>query len=407
MRTHFQKATTNKLLKWPVVILLGFMFSCGSSDEDPRGEFDGASYITSATFLETTSSSTLQAIAGTIPGFSSLTNSISFHDVDAYKITYQTKSVTGETISASGLLMHPLNDNSPPLLSYQHGTLYSTQDSPSNFNASTSEVLITLVMAGAGYAVILPDYIGYGESSSELHPYEHGESLASASFDMLMASKEFFESRNISLAQELFITGYSEGGYATMALHEYIEANSNLTVTMSAPAAGAYNKTAFTQSIIASNNELSFLTNYLWVLDTYNRVYNLNRPWSEYVIEPYATALNNVSNSMLIEDVDVALNPQVLFQQIFRNDILTGADLDFLTALTDNDRFSWTPKGPITLYHGSEDDFVLPLNSRTAYDALMANGADVTLIEFEGKDHGSAVPEYLVSVFSLFENLKN
>lgn len=36
----------------------------------------------------------------------------------------------------------------------------------------------------------MPDYLGYGASSNYPHPYEHRETLASTSFDMIMAVKE-------------------------------------------------------------------------------------------------------------------------------------------------------------------------------------------------------------------------
>ncbi len=39
------------------------------------------------------------------------------------------------------------------------------------------------------------------------------------------------------------------------------------------------------------------MANYLWVLYTYNRIYeNLRRPWSDYVLAPYAEVLTNINS---------------------------------------------------------------------------------------------------------------
>jgi pimeloyl-ACP methyl ester carboxylesterase len=198
-----------------------------------------------------------------------------------------------------------------PLISYQHGTLTNLEEAPSNYGGDEIKYLAPII-SSAGYAISVPDYIGYGASDSYPHPYEHAETLGSASFDMLMAAKEFFDYIDITLSDKLFITGYSEGGNATMALHQHIEKNSDLTVTMSAPAAGAYNKTAFATELMERDEDLTFLPKFMWVLYSYNWIYGLNRPWSDYVVEPYATTLEAVTDPMKLGDADISLNPQTL-----------------------------------------------------------------------------------------------
>ena len=355
--------------------------------------------------METTSESTIRAIIATVPGLSAVTSSVEFQPVDAYRIIYRTRDVEGNMIVASGLLLHPDVNSLTSLISYQHGTLTNVDDAPSNFRA-TSEVVVNLTLSGAGYTVIMPDYIGYGTASDLLHPYEHATSLGQTSFDFLQAAKEFIEIRNIAISDRLFLAGYSEGGYATMALHKHIEEQSNLTVTVSAPAAGAYNKTAFSLDVVNRDEHLNFLSTYLWVLDTYNRIYDINRPWSSLVNSTDAAILNAIADPMDIPSANVSSNPKELFLPGLIAGIQDGTETELLAALADNDIFDWTPRAPVKLYHGSADDFVFPLNSRTAFEAMQQNGADVELIEFEGKDHGTATTDYIISVYLLFESLK-
>ncbi|RYH05484.1 hypothetical protein EON65_44560, partial [archaeon] len=43
--------------------------------------------------------------------------------------------------------------------------------------------------------------------------------------------------------------------------------------------------------ILQSTQPLSFLSTYVWVLRTYDRIYSLNRPYSFYYLPPYDTQL--------------------------------------------------------------------------------------------------------------------
>jgi hypothetical protein len=76
-----------------------------------------------------------------------------------------------------------------PLFSYQHGTLTQTNEAPSSMNLS-GEVSVGIAFATSGYAAVVPDYLGLGDSPG-LHPYHHARSEATACVDMLRAAKSF------------------------------------------------------------------------------------------------------------------------------------------------------------------------------------------------------------------------
>ena len=64
-----------------------------------------------------------------------------------------------------------------------------------------------------------PDYLGLGVSNM-LHPYHYAEATASAVIYMVRAGKLFSNSSNeLQHNSQLFLTGYSEEGYASMAAH--------------------------------------------------------------------------------------------------------------------------------------------------------------------------------------------
>lgn len=335
-------------------------------------------------------------------------NQVLSRGVSVFKIIYKTANTDGEEIEASGLIVWPDISGSFSVLSYQHGTLRTKAEAPSNYYTtagSEATFVAPLFASSRFYLTVLPDYIGYGSSADYPHPYEHAQSTATSSFDFLLAVKEFMEYKEIAHNGKLFLAGYSQGGFSTMALTKYIEEQTDWDITVSAPAAGAYNKVGFAQNILTIDDNIPYMDVYLWVLHTYNRLYdNLNRPWSYYLNEPYATTAAGIS-----EGPFTALNntnPQELFTEAFKAE-LTEDNSPFMQALIANNNYDWRPTIPMRLYHGDIDDFVPPFNSSDAYEAMQNRGASqVELRLMEGKDHFTGPEEYffdlLLNYFSTF-----
>jgi fermentation-respiration switch protein FrsA (DUF1100 family) len=208
---------------------------------------------------------------------------------------------------------------------------------------------------------------------------------------MLRATREFCEQQKVILNKKNFLLGYSEGGFATLALHKLIEAKhaEEFAVTASAPGAGAYHKSAFANYILNSNQPLDFLSTYVWVLDTYNRVYTINRPLSYYFNQPWAAQLQANPFST------VPSQPKQLFTAGFREGVLNQTDAQMAAAFRDNDIHDWKPKAPLALFHGTSDDYVPFFNSQDAYNAMRARGAtQVELHPIQGGNHFTSVAQY-------------
>ena len=80
---------------------------------------------------------------------------------------------------------------------YLHGTISDRNQSPSKIS---KDDLTTIQYAegGLGFAcsgliTVIPDYLGLGDDTSQIHPYLHGQSTASAAIDSLRAAKYFLE----------------------------------------------------------------------------------------------------------------------------------------------------------------------------------------------------------------------
>ena len=135
-----------------------------------------------------------------------------------------------------------------PVASYQHGTTIDDENVPSvtGMSMSNQEVsLISMIMSSSGYIIMLPDYIGLG-SSGGYHPYIIADTYPPAITNMIRAVKqmsgEIDNENSFMYNNQLYLLGYSEGGYATMAAQRDIEYSmiSEFNLTASFPMAGPY-----------------------------------------------------------------------------------------------------------------------------------------------------------------------
>ncbi len=382
-----------------LIIILFFLLALVACEKEREKPFPDPVHFFESELI---ASFKLDDILNLLNDFGELPREISLfirHDVLVYRIIYETIDLDNNPVLASGALVLPDIRDPMPLISFQHGTITEEEDAPSWFS---SDLYFTAVLnASAGYIMALPDYLGYGKSRHLDHPYEHGRSLATASRDMLRAVREFDNlNSGFSANDKLFLTGYSQGGYATMALLKLLEEEyrNEFRVTAATAGAGAYNKSEFARYLLEADQEIVHLNTFLWALDTYNKVYRIERPYNHYFNEPFATI---ISEDGVFENPE--LNPQVLFTAGFREGIISGSDTEFITALADNDNYDWKPSTPLQLYHGTDDEFVYYFNSASAYQAMNERGAEsVELITIEGGNHATSVTDYFLETFLFF-----
>lgn len=347
---------------------------------------------------------TVDQLRGRYTGATSFLRALTRFGIKVYRLTYNTTNTDGQTIVASGAVLVPQTTQALPLVSMQHGTIGSDDQAPSYYRSSSEAYSFGSMFASVGHIVAAPDYIGYGASNKLPHPYEHNASLASASLDMLRATKAFLADEKVNWNQKLYITGYSEGGYATMALQKKLEAEASgeFSLVASSVGAGAYDKPAFMRHIVNTRTQGSIDSNrlYLWVLLTYDRVYGLNRPASYYFKEPYAS---RVQANGRHAQINVSFNEAL--SDSFRKAIQAGTDTDFIKAVQANDIHDWKPQTPTRLYHGDADNTVFYFNTQNAYDAMQKQGAkNVALYRLPGRNHGSGILDFVLGTFDFFSS---
>jgi pimeloyl-ACP methyl ester carboxylesterase len=144
--------------------------------------------------------------------------------VRLYRVTYTSvvPEQNNRPIIATGLIAVPEKANGTfKMISYQHGTVYGKQEVPSFPDKSPETQLMIAQFASQGYVVIGADYFGMG-SSDEPEGYMVKASHQQATYDMLVASRSILAQLHVATS-ELFLAGWSQGGFVTMAFLEKLE----------------------------------------------------------------------------------------------------------------------------------------------------------------------------------------
>ncbi|MGQ0685645.1 alpha/beta hydrolase family protein [Bradyrhizobium sp.] len=175
-----------------------------------------------------------------LPAFDAKTDGARF-DVDLHRIvTHTVVPETGEKLKISGLLALPVGiKRELPLLSWQHGTILSFDQVPSNLTlladpayeltdaADSLETLFNVQrFAGQGYAVIAADYVGKGPFRGDRgEGYAVKDVSVRTCVDVLAAGQAAMRSLGLR-PSKLFLHGWSQGALNTQWLHQALRAKS-------------------------------------------------------------------------------------------------------------------------------------------------------------------------------------
>jgi hypothetical protein len=176
-------------------------------------------------------------------------------DLLMYHIQYETVGGANEPTTASAVLMVPTglgaNCTGPrPILLYAHGTTTDRAFTMDNLQ-NTETLALVAVFASKGYIVVAPNYAGYDTSTLGYHPYLIADQQSKDMIDALTASRTALPLASATLTKDngqLFITGYSQGGYVAMATQRAMQA-AGMTVTAAAPMSGPYALAAFVDAV--------------------------------------------------------------------------------------------------------------------------------------------------------------
>ena len=290
--------------------------------------------------------------AGSLPGVTPR------YAVKSYRLDYLTLGGDGKQVLASALVSMPSKPagSTSPVLALQHGTTSRDAEAPSTEVAASK---VPVVLASTGYIVLAPDYVGYGSSKGQPHPYLLAAPSASVLVDLLTAAKYWRQTTGVRDNRQLFLAGYSEGAYVSMAAARSLAGSTsphakNLSLVVTG--GGPYNVTATMDALLQRIREENALLG----------------------------ALINPGFLKLLKDAERAKVRNALLDQLLGS----GSDVSFQPTLIDNyladntaaieaqsNVYDWKPVVPTPLFHGRDDPTVAYKSASTTLQAMQARGA--------------------------------
>ena len=329
------------------------------------------------------------------------------YTVEIYRLIYLTTDTAGGAVEASAALYVPMEAPAAPMAGVQHAT-----ETRRDHVASEAPALYgfdALVLAAEGYVACAADYLGFGVSASP-HPYLHADTSAGTVVDAVRASEQWCRAEGVALNGQLFLAGYSQGAFVTVAAQRAVEAAEQFPLTLTAVAAlsGPYDLPGIVAQLLdePERTEPLFAA---YVLTTYNRVYGWNR-LPDMLLAPYAQRVMWLfGGDYTVAEVSGWLPPTVsaLLDPDFMDRYRRGGEPEVRGAMVENSLIDWAPRAPLRLYHGTADTIVPYENAVSAQASFLARGAtDVDLILLEGEGHESAILNSLESVLAWFRGLR-
>ena len=363
------------------------------------------------------------------------------YDLEFRKVDYYTADHNGNAIEVSALLVVPQTSTlaptlptTLPLLSYQHATLSNKDQAPSLaysectsvpeglelnsaslINMDINDLLdcdllrslssdstinpsffFIVLLAARGYFTVVPDYIGYGTSADVAHPYINRQTSATAVVDGIRAGRQLAPtlSPSISLSSNAYLTGYSEGGFTTMAAKQMIEEiyNDEFSLAKTVAGAGPY-------AIEKSLDEFYLEENTSLDIDTFKLIEAAFNAFVDIYGSHFSESLQPfVRNG---EDVVTAFVPNFNTRYKAQEEASLRLVKQFWEL---NSVYNWQPmNGKTVLFHGTNDRVVPFLNTEEAFSSFTSNSNSAEIIK-DGSctttpdAHGGCVIYYLKRV---------
>jgi len=321
--------------------------------------------------------------------FSSVANGVKL-----YRVIYNSEipEMNNKPTVASGLIAIPdIENKKMPLVSYQHGTVFTKTDVPSFPDESMETRLMIAHFAGNGYIVIGADYFGKG-LSSEQDSYQVNASTQQACLDMLKASDEILNSMNIEHGP-LFLSGWSMGSWATLLFLQKLE-SLNIEVTSTSVACTPTDVYAMINRWIHApeKGDAVWLPGILALqLSSYSIYYDLPGLMESGIKAEYQQATRDFYENKITFEEFYSKTPDNVDDYLkseFKESSSSGENR-YWQIIQNNNSYRWRSRTPLNLYFGESDEAVpvyigtLPVD----YQLLMGGGKTISVSAGKLADH--------------------
>jgi len=135
--------------------------------------------------------------------------------------SYVSTDLHGGPITLSGKIIYPKKGSIKNMIVVSHYTIGA------NFECPSESFSFESIYAAFGYAVVIPDYIGFGLTRDEIHPYLQANTTATNVVDMAIVARNYLEQSGHKPENDsIILVGYSQGGATTMHVQRLMETDS-------------------------------------------------------------------------------------------------------------------------------------------------------------------------------------
>ena len=310
-----------------------------------------------------------------------------------FPVAYWSQTPQGDSLLVSGRVYLPKNRILNGIIVANHYTMTSDEEVPSN------RVSMEMIYLMKGYAVIMPDYVGYGLSRDELHPYLHWRNAAQTAVDLLNCMPELLDYYGYTYPKDVVVTGYSQGGAVALGVARMIEENyhqeNEWTVRKLYAGAGPYDP-AGTYLFSMERNEMGIPAAIPLIVMGLNDAYDLGFTLDEFFLDPLLSNYEDwvVSKEYTVGQINQLMGSTIM-SELMTEDALTldspQADMLYEVLLW-NSNVGYDLQAPAYFLHSLEDE-VVPLLNSINLEAEMPDKEEKTFdFDYYGSHMEASVP---------------
>ena len=275
---------------------------------------------------------------------------------------YWSENVNGDSLLVSGKIYLPKNRNLRGIVVVNHYTITTNYEAPSN------QFQMDCIYAMKDYAVVMPDYEGYGLSADEQHPYLHWRSAAKTAIDLLDCMPDILDYYGYTYPNDVVITGYSQGGAVALGVARMLEEepSDRWTIRKLYAGAGPYDPAA-TYDYCVERDSMGIPGAIPMIVMGMSAAYDLNFQLEDFFLEPLLSNYDEwvVSKQYTVSQIgelmgSTRMTELMLPQALDRQNELTEL---LYNALKENSNVGYNLQSPAYFMHSIDDDIVPIINS--------------------------------------------
>jgi hypothetical protein len=219
----------------------------------------------------------------------------------------------------------------------------------------------------------------------------------------------------LTVKNEYYLLGYSQGGWATLSLHKALELEYPVEFNLAGSACGAGPYDLYNLFLGMINNATYSMPSYLgYIINAYSSYDQFTNPVSDILNEPYATNLSSLyTGTLSLDEINDELTTSI--PGLFKSEFLSGfaSSPTYSTvrqALISNSISPWVTLKPLFFGHGTGDTHVSVTSTESMYNAMIAAGTSAAICQkvlYPDLDHGDAVFPFIIDGLQFLLNLRD